>query len=335
MSEPAVENLKFGPDGLIPAIVQDVVTGDVLMLAYMNDEAFRRTSTTRQTHFWSRSRNTIWRKGETSGHTQIVDEIRINCEHNSLLLLVRQTGAVCHTGYPTCYYRRIDEAGDLTIVRARAFDPSAVYGGASHESEPELARDIDALGEATRQQFGAYAYLRDRGFTAQSDTSRRLRTPDGTTGTRIADELRELAGVLAGEHRHADLRSDLRLEASQVLYWVLLQALQGGVSWARLRPDRALARGDEVMPGETVVRLLRAEAARWENRQTTEHDAGATAHATLHLVGLACQSGGLDPLEVVTSDLDELRTRPYLAAYFGRDDWRDESEHAIERPAAT
>ncbi len=324
MSEPTIDNVRFGSDGLIPAIVQDAVTGDVLMLAYLNEQALRLTVTTRQAHFWSRSRNRLWRKGETSGHTQVVDEIRINCEQNSLLLLVRQTGAVCHDGYPTCFYRRIDETGALTIVSARAFDPSDVYGAASLNPETERDQDIDALAEATRRQLGAYAYLRDHDFTSDSGTSRRLRSADENVGSRIAEELRELAGVLVGEHLHADAASDLRLEASQVIYWVLLLAVREGISWSRLRPDRALASSEDRVPVETVVALLRADASRWKTGQPDDTDLAATAHATLHLVGLACQSGSLDPLAVVTSDLDELRTRPYLAAYFGRDDGRNE-----------
>jgi phosphoribosyl-AMP cyclohydrolase len=119
--------VQYGADGLAPVVVQDAVSGDVLMLAFMNDDALRLTQETGRAHFWSRGRNALWRKGETSGHEQLVDEIRVNCEQNSLLLLVRQVGAVCHDGYPTCFYRRTAPDGSLTIVRNRAFDPSSVY----------------------------------------------------------------------------------------------------------------------------------------------------------------------------------------------------------------
>jgi phosphoribosyl-AMP cyclohydrolase len=87
------QTIRFDADGLVPVVAQDAVTGDVLMLAYMNDEALRLTAATGYAHYWSRGRQKLWRKGETSGHTQIVDEILVNCERNSLLLLVRQTGA--------------------------------------------------------------------------------------------------------------------------------------------------------------------------------------------------------------------------------------------------
>jgi phosphoribosyl-AMP cyclohydrolase len=107
MTEIEPDVIRFGEDGLAPVVVQDTVTGDVLMLAFMNEEALRLTRETGKAHFWSRSRGTLWRKGETSGHEQLVDAIRVNCERNSLLLLVRQIGAVCHDGYSTCYYREI------------------------------------------------------------------------------------------------------------------------------------------------------------------------------------------------------------------------------------
>jgi phosphoribosyl-AMP cyclohydrolase len=98
MNELPPQSLQFGADGLAPVVVQDAVSGDVLMLAYMNDAALRLTQETGRAHYWSRGRNALWRKGETSGHEQLVDEIRINCEPSSLLLLVRQIGAVCHNG---------------------------------------------------------------------------------------------------------------------------------------------------------------------------------------------------------------------------------------------
>ena len=94
MIDSAIKHVRFGPDGLIPAVAQDTVTGDMLMLGFMNEAALRLTYETGVAHYWNRSRKKLWRKGETSGHTQAVDEIRVNCERNSLLLLVRQSGAV-------------------------------------------------------------------------------------------------------------------------------------------------------------------------------------------------------------------------------------------------
>ena len=312
---PAV-NLRYGADGLAPVVVQDAVSGDVLMLAYMNAEALRLTHETSKAHYWSRGRNALWRKGETSGHEQVVEEIRVNCEQNSLLLLVRQVGAVCHDGYPTCFYRRTAPDGALTIVRERAFDPSVIYRNAEPKSQPREQEAADSLGEATRRQFGAYAYLRDHDLTLESETSRRLRQPNQHFGSRIADELRELAGVLAGEHLHFGREHDVLLEASQVVYWLLLASLRKGITWMSLRPDRALATVDTQLPAETVGRLLRAEAERWCGSQHDDLDISAAVHATLALVAEACASAGVDPLTAIHSDLTDLESRPYLASYF-------------------
>src|SRR5215213_7407782 len=310
------QSIRYGADGLAPVVVQDAVSGDVLMLAYMNLVALRLTHETGRAHYWSRGRNAIWRKGETSGHEQVVEEIRVNCEQNGLLLLVRQVGAVCHDGYPTCFYRRTASDGSLIVVRERSFDPSLVYGDAAPPPQRHQARDVDLLAEATRRQFGAYAYLRDHDLTFESETSRRLRQSDHHFRSRIGDELRELAGVMDGEHRHAGRKSDVLLESSQVIYWLLLEALRNGVTWMTLRPDRALATVDDQLPVTTVSRLLRAEADRWSDDAGNYRDVPAAAHATLSLVGQACVCAGLDPLAAVKVDLAELESRPYLAPYF-------------------
>jgi phosphoribosyl-AMP cyclohydrolase len=316
MSDLAPQTVRFGADGLAPVVVQDAVSGDVLMLAYMNLDALRLTHETGRAHYWSRGRNAIWRKGETSGHEQVVEEIRVNCEQNSLLLLVRQVGAVCHDGYPTCFYRRTASDGSLIVVRERSFDPSLVYGDAAPPPQRHQARDVDLLAEATRRQFGAYAYLRDHDLTFESETSRCLRQSDHHFRSRIGDELRELAGVMDGEHRHAGRESDVLLESSQVIYWLLLESLRNGVTWMTLRPDRALATVDDQLPVTTVSRLLRAEADRWSDDAGNYRDVAAAAHATLSLVGQACVCAGLDPLAAVQVDLAELESRPYLAPYF-------------------
>ena len=316
MSELSPPTIRFGADGLAPVVVQDAVSGDVLMLAYMNGDALRLTYETGRAHYWSRGRNALWRKGETSGHEQVVDEIRVNCEQNSLLLLVRQVGAVCHDGYATCFYRRTAPDGSLTVVRERSFDPSLVYGDSAPPPQQHDARDVDPLAEATRRQFDAYAYLRDHDLTSESETSRRLRQSDQQFRSRIADELRELAGVMDGEHRHAGREADALLESSQVIYWLFLESLRNGVTWMVLRPDRALATTDEQLPVTTVSRLLRAEADRWSDNARNLPDVAAAAHATLSLVGQACVCAGLDPLAAVQVDLAELESRPYLAPYF-------------------
>ncbi|OPY85567.1 MAG: phosphoribosyl-AMP cyclohydrolase [Syntrophus sp. PtaU1.Bin208] len=113
-------------NGLIPAIVQDYSNGEVLMLAYMNREAWLKTLETGKATYWSRSRNSLWIKGETSGHFQVVKEVTIDCDEDAVLLKVEQTGAACHTGYRSCFYRRI-AAGTVEIVSERLVNPEDVY----------------------------------------------------------------------------------------------------------------------------------------------------------------------------------------------------------------
>jgi phosphoribosyl-AMP cyclohydrolase len=96
---------KFDADGFVAAIAQDAATGEVLMLAWMNAEALQQTIDTGRAVYWSRSRNALWRKGDTSGHEQHVVEIRVDCDQDAVLLKVRQTGAACHTGRRACFYR--------------------------------------------------------------------------------------------------------------------------------------------------------------------------------------------------------------------------------------
>jgi phosphoribosyl-AMP cyclohydrolase len=100
--------LKFDERGLIPAVVQDKDTGEVLMVAWMNQEAVEKTQTTGQAHFWSRSRKQLWRKGETSGNVLSVHEIRFDCDADTLLLLVTPAGPTCHTGARSCFYRSFE-----------------------------------------------------------------------------------------------------------------------------------------------------------------------------------------------------------------------------------
>lgn len=107
---------RYNADGLIPAIAQDANTGQVLMLAWMNSEALAQTLATGEATYWSRSRKALWRKGETSGHTQRVLEVRIDCDQDTLLLLVEQTGPACHTGRNTCFYRTAAAPGTLRFT---------------------------------------------------------------------------------------------------------------------------------------------------------------------------------------------------------------------------
>jgi phosphoribosyl-ATP pyrophosphohydrolase/phosphoribosyl-AMP cyclohydrolase len=103
------KDLKYDNNGLIPAIIQDWKDGEVLMLAYMNEESLKKTIETGYTHFWSRSRNKLWKKGETSGNEQIVKEINYDCDNDTLLIKVEQKGVACHTGSRSCFYSKLNE----------------------------------------------------------------------------------------------------------------------------------------------------------------------------------------------------------------------------------
>jgi phosphoribosyl-AMP cyclohydrolase len=138
-SSPAIDDIeegltlqpKFDASGLVTCVATDAATGDVLMVAHMNDEALRKTIASGEAWYFSRSRNALWRKGETSGHVQRVVEMRLDCDQDAIWIRVEQTGAACHTGRRSCFYRKV-EAGEggarLTFVDAdKLFDPNAVY----------------------------------------------------------------------------------------------------------------------------------------------------------------------------------------------------------------
>jgi phosphoribosyl-AMP cyclohydrolase len=119
-------------NGLVPAIVQDHATGDVLMLGFMNEEALAETQRTGQAVFFSRSRNKLWRKGESSGHLLKVLELRVDCDSDTLLLRVQALGpGVCHEGYRSCFFRKLENDGTASVMEDRAFDPSKIYGSSS------------------------------------------------------------------------------------------------------------------------------------------------------------------------------------------------------------
>jgi phosphoribosyl-AMP cyclohydrolase len=114
--------------GLVTAIAQDDATGDVMMVAFMNEEAFDRTVATGEVHYWSRSRNKLWYKGEESGNTQQVKSMYIDCDGDVVLLKIEQKGgAACHTGRRSCFFRKLEDGGDYQVVSEPLFDPDEVY----------------------------------------------------------------------------------------------------------------------------------------------------------------------------------------------------------------
>ncbi len=120
-----IEQLKFDDNGLIPAITQDADNGEVLMMAYMNAEAVEQTLQTGKVHYYSRSRQKLWLKGESSGHEQLVREIRFDCDNDCLLIRIEQQGAACHTGQRSCFYRKWD--GEVVETSEKAVDAASLY----------------------------------------------------------------------------------------------------------------------------------------------------------------------------------------------------------------
>lgn len=190
----ATDAIKFDPEsGLVPCVLQDAATGEVLTLAYMNEEAFRLTLETREMHFWSRSRQEIWHKGATSGNTQALVSLRYDCDGDALVALVEPAGPACHTGERTCFYREVGA------------EPAPV----THESIPELERTLTAR-KAERPE-GSY-------------TVQLLDDPE-LVGEKIREEADEVARAIAGE-------SDERVaeEAADVLYHMEVGLISRGIS---------------------------------------------------------------------------------------------------------
>lgn len=124
-----LEKLKFNADGLIPAIIQEQSTGRVLMMAWMNKESIQRSIEQGKTVFWSRSRQKFWVKGESSGHVQVIKDVAFDCDGDTLLIQVEQTGAACHEGYKSCFFRSVKEQGSsIATTEPQLIKPEEIYG---------------------------------------------------------------------------------------------------------------------------------------------------------------------------------------------------------------
>jgi phosphoribosyl-AMP cyclohydrolase len=128
VQDDALALVTFDDAGLVPAIAQQHDTGEVLMMAWMNEAALRATLATGEVHYWSRSRNSLWHKGETSGQTQKLVDFRIDCDGDTVLVLVDQTGVACHTGRRTCFFRSVRDGG-IAEIEPVLVQPSTLYGG--------------------------------------------------------------------------------------------------------------------------------------------------------------------------------------------------------------
>jgi phosphoribosyl-AMP cyclohydrolase len=124
--EKILDQIKFDEKGLVPAIMQDAKNGEILMFAFMNRESLKKTLQTGLATYWSRSRNSLWIKGETSGHTQEVREVYFDCDHDCLLFKIQQNVAACHTGYRSCFFNKIED-GKVVTVGEKVFEEEKVY----------------------------------------------------------------------------------------------------------------------------------------------------------------------------------------------------------------
>jgi phosphoribosyl-AMP cyclohydrolase len=311
--------IDFEANPLIPAIIQDDATRDVLMLGFMNQLAFERTLETGYVHFWSRSRNKLWKKGETSGHTQEVVSMAINCEDNSLLVQVIQKGAVCHTGHTTCYYRQVLPDGSLFETSDPVFDPADIYA-------PDTERSRESSSSEIGTWYGAYEYLAQHPLQQVSGTSRLLHEKAQPFG-RVADELEELAGALSGEHSHSgDPLKDSILEGSQVFYWLNVLAVGFQLAWDRdLNLAQVVATSGAATGQDSPVHDLRESTEKWRAfecqnlENVSAQDWVQVLRDTYRLVALAV-APVVQPIQLIRSDLRELRSKSYLADYFASTD---------------
>jgi phosphoribosyl-AMP cyclohydrolase len=310
--------LKFDRQGLIPVVIQDEASGDVLMVAFMNQEALQKTRETGYTHFFSRSRNTIWRKGEQSGNAQQVCALYVNCEENSLLIkVVQHGGAACHDGYRSCYYRRLLPDDGYEMVAERLFDPSQVYHDA-HPASPQnvlIANEYTSpevqkkLQEELRLLYGVYLYLRDHDMSEQSNTSRLLQERShGYLVSRLADELQELAEVQSGEHVHAGRQPDTILEGSQVAYWLFLLASTNNIHYDDFVPHTSLLNGYHAGYNEAKAIEQRQECL---NLLSAQQRAATMQglHSGFSFIGWACAEAKVSPLAPAEFDLEQMRRK--------------------------
>lgn len=201
-----LRELKYNSHGLIPAITQDVETKEVLMMAYMNQEALEKTIETGKVHYYSRSREKLWLKGETSGHFQMVKEISYDCDGDTLLIQVEQMGGACHTGHKSCFYRT---AEGVKETAEQVFDPGQVYGNEN------ILRQVYEIIEDRRRnpQEGSYTnYL----FTKGIDKMLK----------KVGEETAEV--IIASKNLD---KAEITYEISDLLYHLMVVMVQTGITW--------------------------------------------------------------------------------------------------------
>ena len=220
-----IDDLKFDGRGLVPVTVQDARTREVLTLAYMNAESLRRTIAAREMWFWSRSRSELWHKGETSGNTQSLVELRVDCDRDALVALVEPAGPACHTGAATCFHNRVGDAHQ----EAREDDASSV---SPEGQQPGEAREDDASKGERKESLGALLSK----LYALVETRRRER-PNGSYTTylfeqgldkilkKVGEESAETIIAAKNQDRHA-----LAGEVSDLIYHLVVLLVESGVT---------------------------------------------------------------------------------------------------------
>jgi len=204
-----LKEVKFDDNGLIPVIAQDCITEKVLMMAYMNKNALEKTLDTGFVHYFSRSRNKLWLKGEESGHKQLVKEIFIDCDKDTLLIKVEQTKAACHTGHYSCFFTEI-KGGEYKEVEKKVFDEEKVYNEKS-----KVLRDVyDIIVDRTKNpKEGSYTnYLFEKGL------DKILK--------KVGEETAEV--IIAAKNKSG---SEIKYEVADLLYHLMVLMVERGVKW--------------------------------------------------------------------------------------------------------
>lgn len=223
-----LDRFKFNADGLIPVIVQENRTNEVLMLAYMNREALAKTFSSGQTWFYSRSRQELWHKGETSGNIQELDEVYFDCDADTLLIKVRQHGAACHEGYKSCFHYRIEPDGRVALVGDMVFNPAEVYGEKALPStvrlQPKESRPACICGSTILEEVYDVILDRKQNRVQGAYTSYLFDKGIDTILQKLGEETTEV--LIAAKNRHRD---EVIKEAADVIYHLMVLLAAEGV----------------------------------------------------------------------------------------------------------
>jgi phosphoribosyl-AMP cyclohydrolase / phosphoribosyl-ATP pyrophosphohydrolase len=240
-----LEQLKLDSNGLVPAIVQDVNTREVLTLAYMNAESLKRTVETKETWFWSRSRNELWHKGEMSGNTQRVVEIRLDCDQDALIVLVEPAGPACHMGEQTCFHNRIGESLESGVVSRRGGEqsssPQSVVGksasGRQSDGLEQSRLDVTNPGDVLDQLYEVIE-SRKRERPAGSYTTYLFNEGLDKILKKIGEESAET--IVAAKNDNSER---LIAETSDLIYHLLVLLVERGISLDQVRDELRNRRG--------------------------------------------------------------------------------------------